>query len=92
MKTTNILNVILGILVSLSLGLASFSLKWVFDANAQISVMNETIRHLKEDQSREMSQDNQIRMFWIYNKWLHHQVNLLNQHEGIPIPQSPDFR
>lgn len=81
---------ILSILTTICIALAGFSLKWTFDANAKLEVLQEQVKQIADNKEKDDSQDNQIRMFWKYCKWLHNEVNILRFKEHLP-PESPDL-
>ncbi len=43
MSTEKIIQLLLGIVTTLAVTLAAFALKWVFDANAQMAIMKNTL-------------------------------------------------
>jgi len=49
MPTDKIIQILLGLLTAISIALATFALKWVFNANAQIAIMQKTMELKFED-------------------------------------------
>ena len=42
----NLMNTLMGVIITISLGLSGFSLKWQFDANADLKVIKEQIEQI----------------------------------------------
>ncbi len=49
MSTEKIIQILLAIVTTMSIALASFALKWVFEANAQMAIMQNTLELKFED-------------------------------------------
>lgn len=81
--------VILSILITVSLGLCGFSLKWTFDANARIQVLENKLEEQKEQKDK--NQDEQIRFLWQYGTWNHNQINSLRHKLNLEPAENPNF-
>lgn len=87
MKTEHIT----GILVSICIALASFSLKWTFDANAELKVLNQKIEQMQANRDRDDSQDRQLKLLWKYTSWLENQNYELRFKLGMPPALKPQW-
>lgn len=79
------------LLTSVSLALAGFSLKWTFDANAEMKVLRSDMERMRTDKERDDRQDRSIRQFWSYTKWLHWQTQELRHKAGLPPIEGPNL-
>ena len=65
---------IIGLLITICLGLSTFSLKWIFDANARVDVM----------QAKVDEHDKQFGLLWKYSKWLEAEDANMRFKMGLP--------
>ena len=94
----NMTNIIGGVLITICISLSAFSLKWSFDSNAEIKVMNERIKNLTEsvnDMSLktelDKKQDSQLSKHWRLHGWSRDEINKL-RHLNNQEPSSwPDL-
>lgn len=98
MNKDTFLQVIIGILVTIAISLSGFSLKWTFNSNAELKILQEQIKDMREDHRREVEQerrdqqqDAQLHSFWKYCSWLHWQVNQLRHHDGLEPAENPNL-
>ena len=91
MATLDITSILLSILTAISLGLTGFSLKWQFDANAEIKVLTERLERLEKPSAPEDKQDNQIKMFWKLHSWNRTQIERLGKKDKVDIDPWPDL-
>lgn len=82
-------DIAIGLVVTIALALASFSLKWAFDANAEIQLLKQKLA--QADSRRDDQEDKELRMLWKYTSWLHYQASLLRFKEGMEPAQNPDL-
>ena len=73
--TENMMNKMFAILMAICVGLASFSLKFSFDVNAEVKSMKSTselqfdaiqreLEEISQDKEKDMEQDMQLKKFW----------------------------
>src|SRR4051812_21493776 len=80
---------VLSILVSICIALASFSLKWTFDANAKLQVIQQQIAEKSATKEHEDRQDATLKMHWKYNSFLLAKLNESRFKEGLPPLDAP---
>jgi len=80
---------LMGLLVTIALGLAGFALKWQFDANAQMQVMQQRIEQLANNKDKDEAQDKQLKAQWTLHNWERDQILELRVKTGLPITSSP---
>lgn len=87
--SNNSSNIIMGILMTICMGLSSFSLKWGFDANAELKVitvqmqtMNKSIEGLNKKSELDKKQDSQIQKFWKLHNWSRDEINNIRFEDG----------
>lgn len=85
-----VISTIIGLMSTVSLSLGGFALKWVFDANAEISVMNEKLSSIQSDKAQDNRQDQTITKHWRLHSWARDQINELRQHNNLPLAPWPD--
>ena len=85
MTTEKIIQILLGLVTAISIALASFALKWVFDANAQIAIMQNTLElkftefeetheGLADDTDEMIRLTRQISKHWKLHTWTKDQI------------------
>lgn len=86
----------LGIVTTLAMALASWSLKWTFDANARLAVIQQQINSVNT--ARDDAQDKRMdgfattsRMFWRDRTWVHGQINKVRVQQGMGVADEPDL-
>jgi len=90
----NLTDVLMGLIISVSIGLSGFSLKWQFDANADIQVMKEEIKKLTEGQTNrdvDNVQDKQLVRFWKLHSWERERLQELQIKTGVTLSTWPDL-
>lgn len=102
MSTEKIIQILLGIVTTLSIALASFALKWVFDANAQMAIIQKTIE-LKfadvEDSLITLADDTdditritkQLSKHWKLHNWSKDQIAELRHKQEMPPVSWPNL-
>jgi len=83
-----------GALVSICLALATFSLKWTFDTNAEMKVMNERQSYVMESLDKmsqkselDKKQDSQLSKHWTLHGWARDEINKLRHVSNLePAP------
>ena len=102
MTTEKIIQILLGLVTAISIALASFALKWVFDANAQMAIMQNTLElkfadfeatheGLADDTDEMVRLTKQISRHWKLHSWTKDQIAEL-RHEAQMNPVSwPDL-
>lgn len=83
-----VVSTIIGLMSTVSLGLGGFALKWVFDANAEISVMNEKLSSIQSDKAQDNRQDQT--KHWRLHSWARDQINELRYSNNLPLAPWPD--
>ncbi len=73
-----------GILIAIAMALAGGALKWAFDANASLRVIEKQLESRKDAEQDKAIGDN-LR----YNQWLHWQIDILRHQQGLPPTQFP---
>jgi MFS superfamily sulfate permease-like transporter len=84
------IELILSILVTMCIALASFSLKWTFDANAKLEVLQEQVKALSNNNDKDMEQDRQLKLLWISASWSNSEINVIRFKLGLE-PESPNY-
>ena len=86
-----------GLLIAICLALASFSLKFAFDANARIQSMEatnslrfqqvqQTLEALANDKENDIRQDKTLSKLWKISTWNRDQINILQFNSGkVPV-------
>lgn len=88
---SKLLDILFSILIAISLGLAAFALKWQFDANAKLSVIEEKLAKIEDDHTVDTKQDSQIVRFWKLHSWERDQINRLRVKAGMDVADWPDL-
>lgn len=102
MQTEKLIQVLLGLVTTMSIALASFSLKWVFDANAQIAIMSkemelkfadleDAIITLSDDSSDIIRLNSGITKHWKLHNWTKDQLAELRHQHQLPPVSWPDL-
>jgi len=88
---------IITVFLAICLGLSSFTLKWTFDANADMKVLNNKVDTIVSSHERADAQDKlianderQIKYLWQYSKWLEGENAELRFKLNLP-PESVKF-
>lgn len=85
MSTEKIIQILLGLVTAISIALASFALSWVFDANARIAIMQNTLElkfsefkeiheGLADDTDEMIRLTKQISRHWKLHSWTKDQI------------------
>ena len=82
---------VLGTLTTVCLALASFSLKWTFDANAEIKLMQQKIEQLADNRDKDNDQDRQLKLLWKYTSWLDAENSKLRFKLNEPPSERPNW-
>ena len=89
---------IYGVLVSVCLALASFSLKWTFDTNAEMKVMNErqnyvmeSIDKMSQKSDLDKKQDSQLSKHWVLHGWTRDEINKLRYASSLEPASWPNL-
>jgi hypothetical protein len=85
------LEIILTVLITITLGLTSFALKWIFDTNAQMAVMGQRMDAIVASTEQDAAQDRQLGMHWKLHGWTRDRINELRTAEGLPLAEMPDL-
>jgi hypothetical protein len=92
------LEIIMSVLITISLSIASFSLAWMFNTNAKVaviseklSVMNEKLDSALQDTEKDVRQDSQLSKHWKLHGWTKDEINTLRIHNGLGFSQWPDL-
>ena len=83
--------IIVSILISIALGLSAFTLKWVFDTNAQIAVAREQLTNVLSDSAVDNTQSATLSKHWKLHSWERVRINELRVQQGLPIAAWPDL-
>lgn len=75
---------LLGTLSTISMMLAGFSLKWQFDANAKIEVMQERM-------SSDARQDETLKKHWKLHGWARDEINDIRVQSGLEPVRWPNL-
>ena len=84
-------DILFGTMITIALGLASFALKWQFDANADIRVMKTQLFRVESDTSTDSEQNRQMRIFWKLHSWERDQIQEIRVNSGMPLSSWPNF-
>lgn len=91
-------NAIMSVLMAICLGISSFSLKWGFDANAELKVMtvqmetmNKTLQGLNKKTELDKKQDSQISKFWRLHSWTKKEIDSMRFKDGDGPSDWPDL-
>ena len=78
---------LVGALIALLVGISSFTVKWQFDANADIRV-------LKETEKVKATADSEVMMhnFWVVMGWDKTQINLIRFNLKLEPVEWPPFK
>lgn len=88
--SSKLLIVLFGVLSTVAIGLASFSLKWQFAANARMEVMASAISTIQGDTKDNLRQDESIAKHWRLLSWTRDRLNELKTALDQPIVSWPD--
>jgi hypothetical protein len=94
----NVSNTVVSLLVTICVALSAFSLKWSFDANADMKVMAvemqnmaKTMEKLSEKSELDKKQDAAISKHWRLHSWTRDEINKIHFKNG-DLPSSwPDL-
>lgn len=84
---------LVGALVVLLVGISSFTVKWQFDANADIRVLKEQIQRMETEKVKTTA-DSEIMMhnFWVVMGWDKTQINLIRFNLKLEPVEWPPFK
>ncbi len=97
MSVEKIIQILLGVLTTISVALAAFALKWVFDANAQMKVVQKTMElrfadfektheGLADDTDEMTRLTRQLSKHWKLHTWAKDQVaELRHKNQMKPV-------
>lgn len=102
MTTEKIIQILLAIVTTISIALAGFALKWVFDANAQIAIMQNTLElkftefeetheGLADDTDEMVRLTKQISKHWKLHSWTKDQIAELRHKTQMEPVSWPDL-
>jgi len=100
MSTEKIIQILLGIVTTLAITLSGFALKWVFDANAQMAILKNTLelkftefeethKGLADDTDEMTRLTKQLSKHWKLHNWTKDQIAELrhkNQLDPVSWP------
>lgn len=91
--------ILLGVLITIAMGLASFSLVWMFQMNAEITGMSHKIDalivgldELEEDHEADYKQDSALSKHWALHSWAKHEIIVLRQLHNLPPKEWPNLQ
>jgi hypothetical protein len=92
------LEIVLTVLISISLGIASFSLAWMFNTNAKVAVMSEKLFTMSEkldialqDTETDSIQNRQLSKHWKLHGWAKDEINVLRVKNGSNMTSWPEL-
>ncbi len=102
MTTEKIIQILLGIVTVISIALATFALRWVFDANARIAIMQNTLElkfiefeethaGLADDTDEMIRLTRQISKHWKLHSWTKDQIAELRHKTQMKPVSWPDL-
>ena len=102
MSTEKIIQILLGVVTTLAITLAGFALKWVFDANAQMAIMQNTLElkfadiddsliTLADDTDDITRITKQLSKHWKLHNWAKDQVAELRHKNQMDPVSWPDL-
>ena len=83
--------IVFSILITIAIGLSSFSLVWMFNTNAKIAVMDNKLSLLLDDSENDERQDSQLSKHWQLHSWSRGQVNELRVKNDMDLATWPDL-
>jgi len=91
-------NALFGVLVMICIALSGFSLKWTFDANAELKVIrvemraiHDTLEKLSQNSEADKKQDSQLSKHWRLHTWAREEINRISVRDGSGIVSWPDL-
>ena len=81
--------IILSVLITIALGLSGFTLKWMFNTNADIAVARQRMEQLLATSAQDAAQDAQLGKHWKLHGWAKGRVNELRVKQGLPLADWP---
>ncbi len=88
----------LGLITAIALTLSSFSMAWVFNANADIKLLSLSVENLTTlvqsvvtDNEADVKQDETLRKFWKLHTWEKSRVTELRHLHGLDLAEWPDL-
>jgi len=91
MDAHKLLFLLLGVLVSTSLAVAGFTLKWQFAANAEIKVLQQRLTEQTEQVQNDLRHDRQIGKHWKLHSWAKDEINRLRVKNNLEIIAWPNL-
>lgn len=102
MTTEKIIQILLGLVTVMSIALASFALKWVFHANAQMAIMQNTLKLkfekidesliiIAEDTDDIVRITSQLSKHWKLHTWAKDQIAELRHKQQMEPVSWPDL-
>lgn len=65
------------ILITICLGLTSFQLKWTFDTNAKLGILNEKVDGIIHNTATDIKQNKTLIKHWALHSWSKDEINKL---------------
>ena len=91
MDNNTIIQILLGVLITISLTLTGWSLNQHFTTNARLATIDTSLDVIAKATDWKQSKDRQDTLHWKYLSWSAGHINKLYQDAGLPIPEGPDF-
>ena len=82
---------ILSVLITITLGIASFSLVWMFNSNAKMAVIEHNLTQMMQDTDDEQRQNRTLGNHWKLHGWTKDQINDLRYAAGKEAVTWPDL-
>ena len=90
MKNVDLVKLLLGLIASVSMALASWTLIQQHQTAIQIALLQASVERLSGDKDADEVQDRAIKIFWGRHSWTYDQVNTLRVEHGLGIESWPD--
>ena len=79
-----------GVLISIALGVSAWSLKWTFEANTRLALIQQTVDRLATDTKQDEAQTATLTKHWRYLGWSRDRINELRTQQGQGIVSWPE--
>jgi hypothetical protein len=83
--------IVLSVLITITLGLTGFMLKWMFVTNAELATTRERMSLLLADTARDVRQDKQLGHHWKLHSWSKSRINELRVASSLPLSEWPNL-
>lgn len=91
MNKNAIIQILLGILITIALGISGWSLQQHYNTNAKLTELDVVLKRLEKATEWKVSKDKTDSMHWKYLSWSRHHITDLYHVQNLPLPPSPDL-